>query len=139
MDVDTALEFAGLYKTAVLITIRGDGRPQSSDVSYDVKDGVIRISMTDDRAKTKNIRRDPRVVLHVSRPDRWSYVAIDGAIDLTDVATEPGDPTCRELADQYESVAGRPHPDWDEYFEAMVSEKRLLAKLAPSSAVGQVN
>ena len=139
MDVETALEFAGRSKTAVLITIRRDGRPQSSDISYDVKDGVIRISLTEDRAKTRNLRRDPRAVLHVTRPDKWSYVSIDGTVELTDVAAEPGDATCLELADQYESVTGKPHPDWNEYYEAMVADRRLLAKLTPSSAVGQIN
>ena len=139
MDLEQALEFAARHRTAALITIRRDGRPQSSDISYDVKDGVIRISLTEDRAKTKNLRRDPRAVLHVSKPDQWSYVSIDGTVELTDVASEPGDATCLELADQYESVAGKPHPDWNEYYEAMVADRRMVAKLRPSSAVGQVN
>ena len=139
MDLDRALDFAAQYKTATLITIRRDGRPQSSDIAYDVRDGVIRISVTDDRAKTHNMRRDPRVVVHVSKPDLWSYISFDGAVELSDVATEAGDATCRLLADQYEGVSGQPHPDWDEFFEAMVSERRLLAQLRPSSAVGMLN
>lgn len=139
MDLDQALDFAAQHRTATLITIRRDGRPQSSDVAYDIKDGVIRISVTDDRAKTHNMRRDPRVVVHVSKPDQWSYVSFDGTVELTDVTTEPGDATCRLLADQYESVSGQAHPDWDEYFQAMVDERRLLALLRPASAVGMIN
>ena len=108
-------------------------------MAYDIKDGVIRISVTDDRAKTHNMRRDPRVVVHVSKPDQWSYVSFDGTVELTDVTTEPGDATCRLLADQYESVSGQAHPDWDEYFQAMIDERRLLAQLRPTSAVGMIN
>jgi PPOX class probable F420-dependent enzyme len=136
MDLERALEFAGRHKTAALITIRRDGRPQSSDISYDIADGEFRISVTDDRAKTRNMRRDPRVVLHVSRPEEWSYVSFDGVVELSPIATEPGDATCLLLADQYESVTGGPHPDWDEYFAAMVADRRLLARMRPTSAVG---
>jgi PPOX class probable F420-dependent enzyme len=136
MDLEQALEFAAQNKTAALITIRRDGRPQSSDISYDIKNGVFRVSVTDDRAKTRNMRRDPRVVLHVSRPDQWSYVSFDGTVELSPVAAVPGDATCLMLADQYESVAGQPHPDWDEYFEAMVADRRLLARIRPASVVG---
>ena len=139
MELDQALEFAGRHRTAALITIRRDGRPQSSDISYDVKDGAIRMSVTEDRAKTRNMRRDPRVVVHLSRPDRHSYVSFDGTVELTPPAREPGDDTCRQLAEQYESVTGQPHPDWDEYYEAMVNEQRLLARFTPNSAVGQIN
>jgi PPOX class probable F420-dependent enzyme len=138
MDLETALQFISDHKTATLITLRRDGRAQSSDISYDIKNGVIRISLTADRAKTRNMRRDPRVVLHLSRPDLWSYVSLDGTVELSEVAREPGDETCVELADQYERVAGAPHPDWDEYYEAMVSEQRLIARLTPEAAVGQV-
>ena len=139
MELDQALNFAAQHRTATLITIRRDGRPQSSDVAYDIKDGVIRISVTDDRAKTRNMRRDQRVVIHVSEPDQWSYVSFDGTVTLTDVTTEPGDATSRLLADQYESVSGKPHPDWDEFFAAMVDERRLLAQLRPTSAVGMLH
>lgn len=139
MDLDRALDFAAQHNTATLITIRRDGRPQSSDISYDIKDGVIRISITADRAKTANIRRDPRVVVHLSVPESWSYVSLDGTAELGDVAAVPGDTTCRRLAEHYESVAGQPHPDWDEYFRAMVADRRLLALVRPTSAVGVVN
>ena len=139
MELDRALDFAAQHKTATLITIRRDGRPQSSDIAYDVSDGVIRISVTDDRAKTHNVRRDERVVLHVSKPDQWSYVSLDGIVELTEVTTEAGDATSRLLADQYERVSGQPHPDWDEFFEAMISERRLLALVRPTSAVGMLH
>lgn len=136
MDLDRALDFAAQYNTAALITIRRDGRPQSSDISYDIRDGVIRISITDDRAKTYNIRRDPRVVFHLSVPDRSSYVSIDGTAELGDFASVPGDAICQQLAEHYEGVRGTPHPDLDEFFRVMVADRRLLALMRPTSAVG---
>lgn len=139
MDLDEALAWAATRNKAVLITIRKDGRPQSSDVAYDVQDGTLVVSVTDDRAKTANMRRDPRIVLHLTDPPSWSYVSFDGTAELSAVTTEPGDATSDALCAYYEAVAGEPHPDWDEYRAAMVAEKRLLVTFTPTSAVGQVH
>lgn len=138
MDVDAALEWLADRRTAVLVTIRSDGRPQTSDVVYLVEDGTVVISLTADRAKTANLRRDPRCVVHVTEPSSWSYVSLDGTAELTPVTTEPGDATSDALVEYYRRVAGEEHPDWDEYRAAMVDERRQLARFTPRSAVGQI-
>jgi PPOX class probable F420-dependent enzyme len=136
MDLERALAFAAARNKGVLITLRRDGRPQSSNIVYVIDGPVARVSITDDRAKTRNLRRDPRAVLHVNSDDFWSYVALDGVVELSPVTTTPGDEAGRELAEIYEKAAGKPHPDWDEYFEAMVAEKRLVLRLRATSAAG---
>ncbi len=136
-DLDAALSWAAGRTPAVLITIRRDGSPQSSDVAFAVIDGEILISVTGDRAKTANMRRDPRVVLHVTAPSEWAYVAFSGEVELSPVTTDPGDATADRLVEYYEAVSGGPHPDWDEYRAAMVADGRLVATLRPSRAVGQ--
>ena len=52
-------------RLGVLATIKSDGRPQLSPVTpfYDRDAGVIYVSMTEGRAKTANLRRDPRAAL----------------------------------------------------------------------------
>ncbi len=138
MDLSTAIAWADERSNAVLITIRADGRPQSSDISYSVVDGTFEISVTADRAKTANMRRDPRVVLHISEPGAWSYLAFDGTVELMPPTVDPGDATADALVAYYEKVAGKAHPDWDEYRAAMVSEQRLLVLFKPASVVGQI-
>ena len=139
MDIDTARAWAAERRTAVLITIRQDGRAQSSDVAYAVRDdGSFHISVTDDRAKTANMRRDPRVVLHVTEPSSWSYTSFDGKVELLPVATAPDDTTVDKLVAYYRSVSGE-HADWDEYRQAMVDDGRLLVVFTPTSVVGQVH
>lgn len=138
MDLQTAIEWADSRSHAVLITLRKDGRAQSSDISYDLKDGVFRISLTTDRAKTRNMRRDPRVVLHLTERDSWSYLSFDGTVELTDPTTDPNDQTSDALVDYYERVAGKAHPNWDEYRQAMIDEGRMLALFTASSVVGQI-
>jgi len=137
MDLSTGLDWAAQHKNGVLITIRADGRPQSSDIVYAYDDGAFLISITDDRAKTKNMRRDPRVVLHITDVAAWSYLAFDATAELSPVTTEPGDAASDLLVKLYELVSG-PHPDWDEYRRAMVDQGRLIATVTPKSVVGYI-
>lgn len=138
MDLDKAISWAAERTHAALITIRKDGRPQSSDIVYAMDGHDFLISITSDRAKTRNLRRDPRAVLHISEPRRWAYASIDGTVELSPVTTSPGDETSDRLAALYEQIAGKPHPDDDEYRQAMIDEGRLVARFVPASAVGQV-
>jgi len=134
----TAWASQGDRKTAVLITLRKDGRAQSSDISYVVVDGVFTISLTGTRAKTANMRRDPRIVLHITDPGSWSYVSLDGQAEIGPVTTEANDAAADDLVEYYRLIAGE-HPDWDEYRAAMVAEQRLVLRFSPDSAVGQIN
>ena len=120
---------------AVLVTLRADGSPQTSNVEYAVLDGVAKVSVTEGRAKTHNLRRDPRAVLHVTGDTFWQYQSVRATAQLSPVSTEPGDDVGRELLALYEAVAG-PHPDVAEFFQAMVDDRRLVLSLTLESAVG---
>ena len=135
MDVNEALEYAAGRGKGVLVTIKRDGRPQLSNVMFTVIDGEIRISVTDSRAKTKNMRRDPRISLHVSAPDFWSYVVLEGDAVLTPVAATPDDATVEELVQTYRAMVGE-HPDWQDYRRSMVADGRLVVRLRPTHAYG---
>ena len=79
---DSLSDRIGSHGLGVLVTIKRDGRPQLSNVTY-VYDGTrIRVSLTDDRAKTKNLRRDPRASLYVGGPRGRSYVVLEGKAEL---------------------------------------------------------
>jgi hypothetical protein len=55
------------------------------------------------------------------------------------VASQPEDATADALVAYYRRVAGKEHPDWDEYRAAMVAEGRLIVTVRPASAVGQIS
>ena len=138
MDLAEAIEWVAERHLGILVTIRADGRPQSSDIVYDLDGGIFVISVTAGRAKTANLRRDPRAVLHVSDPSSWSYVSFDGSVELVPTATSPDDATCDALVRYYERVAGKPHPDWAEYRRAMVAERRLVVRFSAKGATGMI-
>jgi PPOX class probable F420-dependent enzyme len=137
MDLDIALAFARSHLRGVLATIRGDGRPQLSNIMYVPVDAEFWISVTSSRAKTKNLQRDPRCVLYVPGDDFWNFVALDGVATLSDVARDEHDAASEELVEYYRRGAGE-HPDWDDFRATMIREERLLAKFHPTTAYGMV-
>jgi PPOX class probable F420-dependent enzyme len=124
-------------RLGVLATIRADGRPQLSPVTpfYDRAAGRIYVSMTEGRAKTANLRRDPRAALEVTSPDGWAWATADGTVELTGPGTDPDGPEVQALVDYYRAAAGE-HPDWAEYRSVMVSDRRVLMALTVQDVYG---
>jgi PPOX class probable F420-dependent enzyme len=136
MELSAALDYARSRQRGVLVTMKRDGRPQLSNIMYHLgDDGLVRISLTDSRAKTRNARRDPRVSLHVTADDFWSYVVLEGDADLLPVAVDPHDATVEALVAYYRDLQGD-HPDWDDYRAAMVRDGRTLLAFRPTHAYG---
>jgi PPOX class probable F420-dependent enzyme len=121
----------------VLATIKRDGRPQMSNVTYhfDPRNLVVEVSITEPRAKTRNLRRDPRASILVSSDDGWSYAVAEGNAILSAPAASPHDDTVEELIVLYRNIAGE-HPDWDDYRRAMVTDRRVLLKMPIAHVYG---
>ncbi|WP_433825149.1 PPOX class F420-dependent oxidoreductase [Actinoplanes sp. CA-015351] len=124
-------------RIGVLATIKADGRPQLSPVTpyYDTEAGVILVSMTEGRAKTVNLRRDPRATIEVTSADGWSWATAEGIATLTGPGTEPDGPEVEALVDYYRRAAGE-HPDWAEYRSVMVSDRRVLMTMTVDHVYG---
>ncbi len=140
MTVDPRmLAFVAENRWGVLATVKRDGRPQLSNVGYafDGAEDLVRVSVTADRAKTRNLERDPRVTLHVASRNFWTWVAVEGTAELTAVAADPHDATVEELITYYRGVSGE-HGNWDEYRAAMVADRRLVVRFRPEHAYGQL-
>jgi PPOX class probable F420-dependent enzyme len=138
MDADAAESFLTDHDQGVLITLRADGRAQSSNIVYAFADGVARMSVTDGRAKTANLRRDGRAVLHVTGASFYQYVSATGRAELSEVTGEPGDAAGRELLALYDAVADAPHSDPDDFFRAMVDDRRRVVRFRPDGFAGTV-
>ena len=131
MATDPAVvELFAKQRGGSLITLKRDGRPQASVVThaFDSATRTLRVSVTEPRAKTRNLRRDPRASYLVTAPDLRAYAVGEGIAQLTPTAADPHDATVDALVDLYRTVAGE-HPDWDEYREAMVADQRVVLTL----------
>lgn len=129
----------GTTPVGVLTTLKRDGRPQLSNVGYlwDAETRVMLISVTDGRAKTLNLRRDPRASFYVTPPDFRAYAVGEGIAELGPVAEAPDDEGADRLVEHYRTLRGE-HPDWAEFRAAMVAERRLLLRLPLTHAYGWV-
>lgn len=121
----------------VLTTIKRDGRPQLSNVSYyfDPRTVTIQVSVTEPRAKTRNLRRDPRASVYVRSDDGWAYAVAEGEALLTPPAAAVDDDTVEALIALYRNIAGE-HPDWDDYRRAMVADRRVLLTMPVTHLYG---
>ncbi|MGI5353390.1 PPOX class F420-dependent oxidoreductase [Streptomyces sp. CA-250714] len=137
-DESALLKLLTEYNRGVLVTLRRDGRPQLSNVNhtFDPDKRLLRISVTADRAKARNLGRDARASYHVTSGDGWAWTVVDGVAELTPVAREPRDETVEELVEVYRAIRGE-HPDWDEYRAAMVAERRQVVRLSVTHVYGQ--
>ena len=84
------------------------------------------MSITEPRAKTRNLRRDPqgvdpRELATTAGPTRWPRA--------TPSSPRPPpsdhDDTVEALIALYRNIAGE-HPDWDDYRRAMVDDRRVV-------------
>ncbi|WP_328651026.1 PPOX class F420-dependent oxidoreductase [Micromonospora sp. NBC_00330] len=125
---DRLWELFGQRGRGVLVTVRRDGRPQLSNLDYLAEPGLIRCSTTGDRAKVRNLRRDPRASFHVTTPDGGAYAVAEGTVTLSEPAAATTDETVDELVDVYRRIRGD-HPDWADYRAAMVADGRLVIRL----------
>src|SRR5215469_14781620 len=130
MELERAREFMRANHRAVLATTRSDGRPQLSPVTVGVAaDGRVLIITRETAIKTKNLIRDPRASLCVMN-DRCfcEWVQAEGTAEIIRL---PG--AMDLLVDYYRRISGE-HPDWDDYRNAMVRDKRVIAAITLSRA-----
>ncbi|RZT84762.1 PPOX class probable F420-dependent enzyme [Pseudonocardia sediminis] len=140
MSADTPIDLHALIaesRLGVLATIKADGRPQLSPITpfYDRDAGVVHVSMTEGRAKTANLRRDPRATLEVTSSDGWAWATAEGTAELVGPGTDPDGPEVDALVAYYRAAAGE-HPDWDEYRATMVADRRVLMTMRVSHVYG---
>jgi PPOX class probable F420-dependent enzyme len=126
MAHDDALDFLRKNRRCVLATYRRDGQAQLSPVSatVDAEDRVV-ISTREGAMKTRNLRRTPRAALCViSERFYGGWHSLEGNVEILSLpeAMEP-------LVDYYKGISGE-HPDWQEYRDAMVRDRRVLLRIS---------
>ncbi|MEU9371128.1 PPOX class F420-dependent oxidoreductase [Streptomyces avermitilis] len=136
-DESALFELLQEQHIGTLVTLKRDGRPQLSNVgyAYDPEARIIRLMVTYSRAKTRNLRRDPRASFFVSDSAGFSYMVAEGDAELTPVTTDEHDAIADELVQVFRGFQGE-HPDWEGFRAAMVRERRLVIRLHVAKVYG---
>ena len=125
------LDFARERHRYALVTTRQDGRPQVSPVTGGVDpDGRLVISTYPERAKARNLRRNPAAtVLVMSDEFDGPWVQVDGTAEVLDMPSQEAEDG---LVDYFRCISGE-HDDWEEYREAMRRQGKSLVRITVDS------
>jgi len=121
----------------VLTSFRRNGMPQLSIVTVYPRDGGVGISITETRAKFKNLLRDPRCSVLVSHVDWWSgFLVFEGKAEL--VHSGNSDPETLRLARRhiFSATTRRRSADWEQYDRIAATDKRVAMVVRPEHIYG---
>ena len=124
----------GRARTAVLATVRADGRPHVAPIWFDLDDDTLVFTTGETTVKARNMRRDPRVSLCVDEEEPpFHFVAIEGTSELA-----AGDPDLLYWATR---IGGRymGRDRADEYGRRNAVEGELLVRVDPQKIVAYKN
>lgn len=103
-------------------TLMADGSPQIMQVWVDTDGEHILVNTSENRQKTRNVRRDPRVAVNVVDPNNaWRLASVRGKV--VDVTTDGADDLIDQLAQKY---LGQ-----EKYPFRQPGEVRVTLKIAP--------
>lgn len=125
-------------REGVLATLGPGGVPQLSNVYYlaDPAGRTLRLSTTADRAKGRNLLRDPRAALYVPGDDFFNYTVAEGTFSVA-VASVPGEPTIDELHTVHAaSDAAGDRPAFD---HRMIRHRRMIVRAEITHLYGLVH
>ena len=123
-----------------MITLRANGSPVAVRVGIALVDGKLWSSGTQDRARTRWLRRDPRSTLFVFEPGGFGYMSIESQVRILDGPQAP------ELNLRlFRVMQGRPTGQlaWfgseqseEEFLQTMIDERRLIYEFEPVRVTG---
>jgi PPOX class probable F420-dependent enzyme len=139
-----ALTFISDTRTAAMTTLRRDGTPHTVRVGVTVVDGKIWSSGTQDRVRTRHLRRDPRSTLFVF-DSQFRWLSLDCAVRILDGADAPQQ-NLRLFQVMQSAMTPAPAPGkltWfgrectePEFLAIMEQEQRLIYEFAPTRTYG---
>jgi PPOX class probable F420-dependent enzyme len=122
---DDVREFIRTHHRGVLATTRRDGGAQLSPVTVGVDDdGTLMISTREPAIKTLNVRRTGHAAVCVFVDQffgEWVQAEGPATIESLPEAME-------SLVRYYRLVAGE-HPDWQDYRQAMLRDRRVILRI----------
>src|SRR6266508_4129144 len=122
-------EFLKDHHSAAMVTIASDGMPRVARVGVALVDGRLWSSGTEDRVRTRRLRRDPRCTLYVHDP-AFAWLALETTVTIREGVDAPAHNLrlFREMQGKPTGPLGWFAGDLaeDEFLQAMLDERRLI-------------
>ncbi|WP_067820905.1 pyridoxamine 5'-phosphate oxidase family protein [Actinomadura kijaniata] len=125
---DELVKILGEQQFGTLATVKKSGHPHLATVLYrwDPAERVVRISTLEDRIKTRHLRRDPRVALHINGGNVWSFAVVEGDAEVSAEAAE-----LVAFAGGFEDPA-----EERAHLERMAAERRVVIRITADRLYG---
>jgi PPOX class probable F420-dependent enzyme len=112
---------------AFISSLSKDGSPHITPMWADMEDDIILINTFESSAKSKNIKKDPRIAISVVESNNpYNMVSIKGKV--IDQTTEGADEHLKKLAKRYLGIG--------KYYYREPNRKRVILKIKPEKATG---
>jgi PPOX class probable F420-dependent enzyme len=121
-------------RTAVLATVRADGRPHVAPVWFDLDGDTFIFTTGQDTVKGRNLLRDPRIALCIEDENPpFHFVIVEGTAELT--AEDP------DLLHWSTRIGGRymGAERADEYGQRNAVPSELLVRMTPQKTLAYKN
>ena len=135
---DNVRNFTTENHQGVLTCFRRNGAAQMSIVTCGAYQDGVAFTTTEDRAKLHNLRRNPRCSLMISHPDWRPFVVLEGTARILSPGHADPDELRQALRDVFRAASGQDHPNWEEYDQAMVQDRRSAIIVVPDHIYGTV-
>jgi PPOX class probable F420-dependent enzyme len=141
---DKARAFLAKNHSAGMVTLRVDGTAHVVRVGVALVDGKLWSSGTQDRARTRHLRRDPRSTLFVFDQAGYGYLGIEAQVSILEGPDVPAQSVqlfrTMQAGMQFQTPGNLM---WngkeispDEFRRAMIDERRLIYEFAPRRVYG---
>src|ERR671919_618884 len=112
---------------AFISSLSKDGSPHITPMWADMEDDIILINTFESSAKSKNIKKDPRIAISVVESNNpYNMVSIKGRV--IDQTTEGADEHLKKLAKRYLGIG--------KYYYREPNRRRVILKIKPEKAMG---
>jgi len=137
MNYQEALPFLRKNHKGVVNTNRPDGSTHSSIVVCGIyQNKPTFVSVYPKSQKIVNLRRNPNCTLVSVTGDWRNYAVIEGTVSMMDYNDTEPELMRSKLREAYMACSDTPHPDWEEYDEAMIRQKAVIVSLKPVRVYG---
>ena len=137
MNIQDVASFLETNHRGVICTKQSNGATHSSIVVCGHYQGnVAFVSVYPKSQKVKNLRRNPDCTVLSVTEDWGSYAVIEGVSNLYDYSNTDAETLRIMLREVYMTCSDTPHPNWDEYDEAMVKQDAVIVLVHPNKVYG---
>lgn len=131
-------DFLTANHMAVFSTFRRNGASQLSIVTSGLYGDGVAFTTTANRAKHRNLTRDPRCSLLVSHHEWRPFLVLEGNATVLSQDNTNAEDLRVAFREVFRAAAGKEHPDWEEYDRVMVEDRRVIVIVQPEHVYGTV-